>query len=353
MRLNLRKRIHFVELVQYGIVAFLFGTILTSFLINTSHPFSYGSISPGSLFFAIAFTLVAWYIVYYFWVSYSLRQRESKLRLAAGLKGMKPYFVTLSPTMTELAEEKIGVQHSNNFIAEDWGFTDYHFSRYISDKYGRRQRSVTYYYAVASFQLPRSLPNVFFDSRHTGSREFKNLFKSSQRHSLEGNFDRHFTTYFHEDYRIDNMSFITPEVMEVLLLAKGYDIEIYQDELYLYNELEDMPWQLDDMERKGKLIRQKLLNNILTYRDERLDFEYGRKMVSLQGVKLRRSVTWTYVFFSASFVAVTCGLWLLFSEGGQYAEVGLYFLAFGLSTGFIKGKKLLDINRQEAIYRKK
>lgn len=353
MRLNLRRRIHSVKLIQYGIFVFLVGTILTSYLVSTSQPLSYGGISAGSLYVAIAFTIVGWYLVSYFWTSHSLKQRESRLRLAADSKGMKPHFVVLSPTMAELAEERIAVQQSNNFIAGDWGFTDYHFSRYTTGKYGYRQRSVTYYYAVASFQLPRSLPNLFFDSKHTGSREFKNLFKSSQKHSLEGNFDKHFTTYFHEDYRIDNMSFITPEVMEAILFAREYDIEIYQDRLYLYNELEGMPGQLDDMEQKGKLIRQKLLNNILTYRDERLQYEYGRKMVSLQGVKLRRSLTWTYVLFSISFVAIACGLWLMFLEGDKNIEVGINFIAFGLSAGFIKGKKLLDINRREAFYKKK
>ncbi len=353
MRLNLRKQIHFVELLQYALIAFLIGTILTSFLLNTTQHFAYGIISSGSLFFAVAFGLFIWYVAYYFLLSRSLKQRENNLRLAATQKGMKPYFVALSPTMSELAEEKINVQHTNNYIASDWGFTDYHFSRYISDKYGRRQKSLTYHYAVASFQLPRSLPNIFFDSKHTGSREFKNLFSATQKHSLEGDFDRHFTTYFHEDYRIDNMSFITPEVMLALLAARQYDIEIYQDRLYLYNELENMPWQLNDMEQKGKLIVEKLLNNILTYRDERVGFDYGRKVVSLQGVKLRRSVTLAYILIGVSFGAIICALWLLVVFGPTYGELGMYLLAFGLSTGFIKAKKIRDIHRQEAIYTKK
>jgi hypothetical protein len=83
--------------------------------------------------------------------------------------------------------------------------------------------------------------------------------------------------------------------MKTIIAAQEYDIEIYQDKLYIYNELENMPQQLENMWRSGDRIRQKLLNNILSYRDERIDFADGRKTVSTLGLTLQRSPTPLYM----------------------------------------------------------
>ncbi len=355
MNLNLRHRTHAILYLQF---LFVFPFVLV--LIAGSYV-SYAD--TGAVIFVNKDFVYYFFVIFFgaplmlllsfnFWIYRAMKQRDKNVSKAALSKGMSAAKVQLSPSILELAEGKIDWHERNNFASQDWGFTDFQFSHFITDKRRRRHKVRTYYYAVASFQLPRSLPNVFFDSKHTGSREFKKLFKASQKHSLEGNFDQHFTTYFHEEYRIDNMSFITPDVMEALLFGKNYDIEIYQDKLFLYNELEDMPWQLNDIEHKGKLIREKLLNNILTYRDERIHFDCGRKMVSLKGIKLRRSVAWAYAALGISVGAILLGCWGLFFENGRFIEVSLYVIAFGFSMGFIKYKKLLEISKDEAVYNK-
>jgi hypothetical protein len=206
---------------------------------------------------------------------------------------MQPAQIPMSSAMLSVgvnASSHRGATIEHSYVGADWGYGEYQFKSYVQSKRGRKYDTATFYYAVAMFTLPRKLPNVFFDSHKTGGKEFSVLFDAAQKHSLESVFDDYFTAYFHEDYKIDSLSFITPEVMEALIAAQEYDVEIYQDKLYIYNELENMPRQLEDMWRSGDSIRQKLLNNILTYRDERIDFADGRITVSTLGLKLRRSI---------------------------------------------------------------
>lgn len=111
-------------------------------------------------------------------------------------------------------------------------------------------------------------------------------FDTSQKHSLEGNFDKHFTTYFPKFYSIDALSIISPEVMQTLITADEFDIEIHRDTLYLFGALQS-PERVKTMITAGKNIRHSLLNNIHTYRDEHLAVADGRKSVSTYGIELR------------------------------------------------------------------
>jgi hypothetical protein len=194
---------------------------------------------------------------------------------------------------------------SNYIQAPDWEYSEFSYVVYRRTKHGEYPYE-TVYYGVMSIQLPRILPHVFFDSKHARGRQFRWVFTHDQKHSLEGDFDQYFTTYFPPDYTIDGLSFITPEVMWALRAAGDYDIEIIGDRLYLYAPIYDDENRIQDMADKLLTIKEKLLHNILTYRDQRLPGLEGKTMVAPMGMHLKKSQ------FLKRLAAVFTVLWLIF-----------------------------------------
>jgi len=300
MKLNIRRKNTTRGLLDGALLAY----ILVALFIAAPASLIFGSGERIGLFVAIGTFLwalgVGWFAIRQVIINNYFNKRSKALIKKSSEYGMQPAKIPISSTLLSANQFGNTRDHTvnNSYVGADWGYGDYQFSSYAETKQGVRHHTATFYYAVAMFTLPRKLPNVFFDSQRTGGKEFSLLFDAAQKHSLESVFDDYFTAYFHEDYKIDSLSFITPEVMEALIGAQEYDIEIYQDKLYLYNELENMPHQLEDMWRSGDIIRQKLLNNIISYRDERIDYVDGRKTVSTLGLTLRRSFTQLYTMIA-------------------------------------------------------
>jgi len=250
--------------------------------------------------------LIAFGLFYVWWVALvllrnrQLGHRTNELREIAALRGLEFTSENIGLTtafswMSLRNMRKAKNARSYNVIAgHDWTYSDFSYEIHHHTKSGS-YRAVTNYYSVMTMQLPRSLPNVFFDSIQQRHRQFRFHFAKSQLHRLEGDFDEHFATYFPPQYTLDSMSFITPEVMWALREARDYDIEIVGDRVFLYGSLKDANTQLDDMYTKLANIKQKLLNNVMTYRDERLPAEVGRKQVTPIAMELRRSTFWKYV----------------------------------------------------------
>lgn len=185
-------------------------------------------------------------------------------------------------------------RHYENYIfGDDWEYVEVCFKTYGHN--GRQKlKQKTVHYGVMSVKLPRRLPNVVFDSLKHQKRQFRIIFEGNQRISLEGNFDHYFATYFGKGYIIDDLSFITPEVMEALITAQDYDVEIVHNSLLIFGPLDTDPArQLREMSSALQLIRKKLLNNILTYRDERVPYSKGRRVVARAGMFLGKRYVMT------------------------------------------------------------
>ncbi len=125
------------------------------------------------------------------------------------------------------------------------------------------------YYLVAEVQLKRHLPHILFDSKSAKRNQFKSIYLKVQKVSLQAPFDDSFDTYMPQSYNIDVLSFISPEVMEALLTATDYDIEIINNKLLLFAPL------LDEREKqmlikKAQYIAEHINDNIDNYRDDRL-----------------------------------------------------------------------------------
>lgn len=204
----------------------------------------------------------------------------------------------------------------NLLVGDDWEYADFTYNVYGQYKGGEYLRARVYY-AVMSAKLPRRLPNVFFDSKKARGRQFRFHFAKSQRHSLEGDFDKFFVTYFPSGYAIDSMSIISPDVMWAMRDASDYDIEIYGDRVFLYGALYDPERQLPDMAAKITRIKKELLDNILTYRDQRLPYDEGRKRVAGGGVSLKIGKFWKIVSIITVVLYIALRMAVEFLEGGN------------------------------------
>lgn len=179
-------------------------------------------------------------------------------------------------------------QHFINLVISDhWQYVDWSYSTYERTKYGD-YKAADVYYGVMAAKLPRVMPNVFFDSKTGRGRQFKAQFVKQQRHSLEGNFDQYFDTYFSQGYTIDSLSFITPDVMEALIAASEYDIEIVGDQVLFYGPIYTDAARLDGMASKLLLVQSELAHNAQTYRDDRMPWAQRATGVTPQGMFLAR-----------------------------------------------------------------
>ncbi len=202
------------------------------------------------------------------------------------------------------------------------------------------------YYTIYEVKLNRQLPHIIFDSKTAKRRQFKYLYLKVQKISIQGNFDMHFDTYVPQTYHIDSLSFITPEVMEELLNAKDYDIEIIGEKLMLYAPLIDMA-ETGKLVEHGNKIARHINDNIDTYRDNRLKGEDRLKDVTPFARTLLKSPMKYVPALVISAIAVVGILFWAFKvpEGRKdilFNELSL--LAY--ITLATNGWKIFDLNRK-------
>lgn len=345
--MNVRKVKHTTHVWNYFVFSFVIVLALVSWLLSRGDAEEFADRAEPLLL--IPFGLVALlgiYLLYQiasFWVQQiQMSVRSHALKKAAEAKGLhKTTFSPIGSALFSITKYRPTFTHS--YIGSGWGYTDFSFKE-LTNNYKREIYTTnTYHFAVGVFTLSRPLPNVFFDSKRTGNREFKLLFREDQRHQLEGDFHLHFDTYFTEDYTIDSLSFITPDVMLTLREASNYDIEIFGNKLYLINDLESMPTQLDDIEAKGKAIRDSLQRNIERYRDDRVPFKIGRKTVDISGLLLRRSSKKYDVMLLLGMLTASIGGLLLLL--GQNREISAYMMIIGLGVSLYAVTYILEVRK--------
>jgi hypothetical protein len=161
------------------------------------------------------------------------------------------------------------------------------FNFYTQTKYGD-YLSKQAYYTVFEIRLDRQLPRILFDSKSAKRRQFKYMYLKSQKISVQGHFDDYFDTYTPQTYHIDSLSFITPEVMELLIEAKDYDIEIADDRLVICGPLANKA-RVEDIKSKGRALAERINRNIDTYKDNRLPGAKRHNEVTVFGRSLLKS----------------------------------------------------------------
>ena len=125
------------------------------------------------------------------------------------------------------------------------------------------------YYGIYQASLSKALPHLVFDSKVAMGRQFNRSYLKAQSLAVDANFDQAFDSYSPQGYQIDSLSFITPEVLEVMLQLTACDIEILDNQLFCYADgtltAEGLVW----FEHKCQELYRHLNNNISSYRDVR------------------------------------------------------------------------------------
>jgi len=170
---------------------------------------------------------------------------------------------------------------------------------------GRNAKVHTWGYV--DIRLDAVLPHIVLDARANNSIRRPRLplaFASSQRLSLEGDFDRHFALYCPDGYEADALYLFTPDIMARFIdSASLFDVEIVEDHLFLY-----APGQLStlDPERWRRLLGavETLTLRVAQWerwRDERLVAGAPQTLavvprgVASQGRRLRLRSDWWWV----------------------------------------------------------
>lgn len=104
---------------------------------------------------------------------------------------------------------------------------------------GSGKSKQTHQWHFLGIRLPRRLPHMLLDAKSNNSIFGSNLpvfFDRSQRLSLEGDFNEHFTLYCPREYETDALYIFTPDLMVLLIdEAAKHDVEIVDDWMFVYS----------------------------------------------------------------------------------------------------------------------
>lgn len=164
---------------------------------------------------------------------------------------------------------KFTLRTRSRFGVLDIGATTYNYQ--IGDdlnSYGigfRNFRGIT-------IELPKQLPQIYLDStidvNTLGPRVY---IDKSNKLDLEGDFQKYFQAYVPVDSETTALSILTPDLMQILMVASGkYDIEFYKNSLRLISS-DDVYKKLDrekDILEAAEAILQKLQLRLKSWSDQ-------------------------------------------------------------------------------------
>jgi hypothetical protein len=156
-------------------------------------------------------------------------------------------------------------------------------------------------------KLVRKLPHMLLDAKSNNIfGKLSNLPESfgKQTLSLEGDFDKYFTLYVPEGYQRDALYALTPDVMAALVDAgKEFDIEIVDDELFIYGPAIDLGLQsrIEPLLAVVDRIGTELRDQTDRYHDDRTA-NYAENVVAEPGRRLKKRMSTLQIIIS---VAVT------------------------------------------------
>lgn len=102
---------------------------------------------------------------------------------------------------------------------------------------GSGKNQTTYTYSFARVALNRNLPHMVLDAKSNNffGSNLPDSFDSTQRLTLEGDFNNHFNVYVPNGYETDALYVFTPDVMAVLVdHGSKHDMEIIGEELFIF-----------------------------------------------------------------------------------------------------------------------
>lgn len=227
--------------------------------------------------------------------------------------------ITPSATIKELYPLGIGI--NNTLSGANWKFGDFMYA--TGSLFFNNAISEVRYFSCMEIDLPRKLPAMLFLSKRS-SHNFGFYFKKTQteKAKLEANMEKYFDMYFPIHYHIDSISIMSPEVIEVMLKLKDFDIEIRDDKLLLYGPLIEYQ-SIHALIDTATEIANKLSDHVVFYIDERVGD--GSKEVSAVGNRLRKPENRTLVLgLLGIFFAVLAAYQWNLDEGWLHKIAVLY-----------------------------
>ncbi len=258
----------------------------------------YMSVQARSLFPAVSTVLIAGVFVAVYWVwSNHTTKFQARLFKFASRNGLQIIQNVPDPTYPGMIFDD---GHGRR-IATALRFGDgTEIGNYIYST-GSGKNSRTHNWGYVKVRLVRRLPHMILDARSNNFWKFSNLsdsFDRSQVLSLEGDFDKYFTLYVPKQYERDALYVFTPDVMAAMIdHGKHYDIEIVDDELYIYV---NSHFQLNTPETYNRMlaitnaISSELVSQTDYYADERIG-DRSVNMVAGGGRRLKSGFNWLMV----------------------------------------------------------
>jgi hypothetical protein len=184
-------------------------------------------------------------------------------------------------------------------------------------------------WGFVAMRLDRPLPHILLESTANDQNSTGALPVSvdrSQRLSLEGDFDKHFTLYAPADYEVDALYIFAPDLMALLIDEVGVShVEIIDDWLFVYSP--DDFTRLDaagyeKLYRMIDLLQAKALRQTRAYEDERA----APLTVAAPGERMKPGKTQYARLYTLSAWAVG-GMIVLFIAGAMtlYFASGAYW----------------------------
>lgn len=173
---------------------------------------------------------------------------------------------------------------------------------------GSGKSQQTHNWAYARLALQRRLPHMVLDAKSNNFWKFSNLstaFDTSQTLALEGDFNNYFTLYVPKQYERDALYVFTPDVMKAMVeYGKDYDIEVVDDQLFLYKNGSfalDQPSFYQDMGKIVSTIHNEILDQSDYYADERIG-DRSQNIIAPEGARLKSGVSWIVVVIIVAIV---------------------------------------------------
>lgn len=163
-----------------------------------------------------------------------------------------------------------------------------------TDGYGRYAH--VYQYGYIKIKLTRRLPHIMIHSKGNSPNHH---FFSSQKMQLEGDFNDYFNVYVPTGYERDALYILKPDLMASLIdNAKEYDIEIIDDELFIYKYgtwYLATPGVLGDLQSLTERIMKEVNEETVRYVDTRVE-NHTSNIIAEPGQRLKRhNLSWLTV----------------------------------------------------------
>lgn len=164
---------------------------------------------------------------------------------------------------------------------------------------GRGKHQQTYTWRYLAVRLPRKVPHMVLDATRNDAKLMSKgiwsnlpvMLRGSQRISLEGDFNNHFTLYAPKNYDVDARYVLTPDVMAALVdVSSIFDVELVDDMAFFYTPLTDASdaQAMRDMLTVLEVVGRELHDQTDGYADDRVADARKKNAVAEQGRRLKK-----------------------------------------------------------------